>query len=205
MPFLDIGMLPYCFSGFLQVSATEANFENPDYQDSTNIDGLAAGRTVCFSGSTTTADLTPMFDTSVNMTIELYVKTCQDVACQGVIFTYAVGKTLAVWNRGTVVITYDDYTWDTGFYLEDDKWNQIALVWKKRISELDVYVFHSNGQLTGKETLSEANGNMLPLPNPFRYGGKMSLARWQPSPDDTGEHANDNFKGCIDELRIWQK
>ena len=135
------------------------------------------------------------------MTIELYVKTCTAAACHGVIWSYAVKKTFAVWNRGTVVITYDDWTWDTGADLEDNTWNQISVVWTKKGSKLEVYVFHSDGNIAKYATPSDA----VLQPNPFSAKGKMSLGRWQPSRDDTGKHEHDAFVGCMDELRVWQR
>ena len=187
------------------MSAEGGNFEDSEFQGNTIVDGLAAGNTACFSGSTTMADLSPLFDRKTNMTFAIYVKTCLDTACQGVIFTYAVKFTFAIWNRGTVVITYNDFIYDTRLSLEDDKWNQIAIVWRKLPNELDVYVYHSDGSLAGVKTLKEGNGNALPVPNPFRANGQLSLARWQPAPKDVGGHGNDSFRGCLDELRIWQK
>ena len=160
---------------------------------------------MCFSNSTTTADLTPLFQRRTNMTWAIYVKTCTDPGCQGVIFSYAVKKTFAIWNKGTVVITYDTFTEDTGLTLENDKWNQIAIVWRKDLEELDVYVYHEGNILAGVQTLKAENGNALPIPNPFRQSGKLSLGKWQPSPKDKGVHENDNFKGCLEYLRIWQK
>ena len=151
-----------------------------------------------------TADLSTMITTSINTTVELYVKTCQDIRCQGAIFTYAVTRTFAIWNRKTIVITYGDFYFDTGFELENDRWNQIAVVWKKAEYRLELYVFNGDGVITGVTTLSD--DNILPTPNPFKMGGKMSLGRWQPASKDPGAYSgNDNFKGCIDELRIWHK
>ena len=184
------------------MSAAGVNFGDPDFQDNTYIDGLAAGRTVCFSSSTLSLDLSPMIKTTLSMTFELYVKTCTGVGCHGVIFSYAVKKTFAVWNRGTVVITYDGFIWDTGAVLEDDKWNQISVVWTKKSAKLEVYVYHSDGNIHKYATPPEENKLQG---NPFKKNGKMTLGRWQPAPGDTGEHANDTFIGCVDELRIWQR
>ena len=192
-----------CFFLLLQISGGTVNFGDPDLQDTTNVDGLAAGRTVCFSASTLGINMGQMYKKPNSMTIELYVKTCTDSACHGVIFSYAAKKTFAVWNRGTIVITYDDFTWDTEAVLEDDKWNQISVVWTKKSYKLEVYVFDSDGRINQYATPS--SDNPIPRPNPFLARGKLSLGRWQPSRDDTGEHENDAFVGCMDELRIWRR
>ena len=183
------------------MSTEGANFNDPNFQDKTNVNGLAASHTVCFTETTIVTDLTPLFSTSISMTFELYVKTCTATSCQGVIFSYAVKKTFAVWNRGTVVITYDTFIWDTGLPLESDRWNQIAVVWTKAEYKLEVYVFHSSGEVIGKAQPTEP----IPKPNPFQAGGKLTLGRWQVSSRDSGGHTQDSFVGCIEELRIWQK
>ena len=187
----------------MQISAGSVNFGDPDLQDTTSVDGLAAGRTVCFSRATLGLDMSPMYKKASSFSVELYVKTCTDSTCHGVILSYSVTKTFAVWNKGTVVITYDDFTWDTGAVLEDNKWNQISIVWTKKGSKLEVYVFHSDGLISKYATPS--SDYPLPGPNPFTPKGKLSLGRWQPARDDTGEHENDAFVGCIDELRIWKR
>ena len=187
----------------LQISSGTVVFDNPNLQDTTHVDGLASGHAVCFSASTLSMNIGQMYTRTNSMTVELYVKTCTDSACHGVIFSYAAKKTFAVWNRGTIVITYDDFTWDTGAVLEDDKWNQISVVWTRKSYKLEVYVFHSDGRINKYATPS--SDNPIPGPNPFLARGKLSLGRWQPSSDDTGEHKNDAFVGCMDELRIWTR
>ena len=182
------------------MSDAGANFDNTDFVDSTNVDDITAGKTVCFSETSITADLTLLFDIALSMTFELYVKTRPSPLNHGVIFSYAGKKTFAVWNLGTVVITYDTFIWDTGLTLEDNKWNQISLVWTKKLYALEVYLFHSKDDI-GVARPSEP----LPKPNPFRPGGKLTLGRWQPSSADSGTGILDHFVGCIDELRIWQK
>ena len=95
----------------------------------------------------------------------MVAKTCTDTACHGVIFSYTAKKTFAVWHRGTIVITYDDFTWDTEAVLEDDKWNQISVVWTKKSYKLEVYVFDSDGRINKYATPS--SDNPIPRPNPF--------------------------------------
>ena len=150
--------------------------------------------------TTTTVDLTTVITQSLSMTTELYVKTCTAPGCHGVIWSYATKKTFAVWNKGTVVITFDLDTWDTGLTLEDNEWNQISLVWTLKEKKLEVYVYNSKGNL-----IAEPFSHGPIRPNPFKKGGKLALGRWQTSSRDNGNHASDTFVGCIDELRIWKK
>ena len=196
-----VNELTNVFCIILQINALGANYDIPGFLDRTNINGLAADNTICFKSTSVMADLAPIIDKTRSISFELYVKTCAAASCHGVIFSYAVKKTFAVWHQGTVVITYDTFRWDTGLELEDDKWNQISVIWTNSEKKLEVYVFNSQGSIIGRAEPEET----LPTPNPFKFGGKMTLGGWQTASQESAQYINDKFRGCLDELRIWRR
>jgi hypothetical protein len=156
------------------------------------------GNALCFEDSSIIAVRVPIFQGPFT-TIEIFVKTCTSTICHGTIFSYSKQKTFSIRHYGTILVTYGDEEFDTKLALEDEKWNQISLVYDGRgTKRLDVYVFTSVGHI------QRASGT-LKGPNPFTPRGDLALGRWQPSTDGSGRQRVDNFKGCVDELRIWQR
>ncbi|XP_072025320.1 uncharacterized protein [Amphiura filiformis] len=129
-------------------------------------------------------------------TIELLVKTC-GTQCGGTILSYSSTKTFYISNAfDTISLHFDNINITTDISLEVDVWSQISLVWDRESTTLDLYVFDSDGSPQRRSFI---------LPDDiFPDGGTLALGRWQPSADGSGFiPPPDNFRGEIDELRIW--
>lgn len=166
--------------------------------DDTAVAGLGPGNAVCNDDASMITELVQIFN-NVYVSIEFFVKTCHEDKCTGTILSYTSTKTFAVKNiNGKIGITYGDLSFQLALMLENEKWNQVALVYDGG-TYLDVYVFDSTG--TYRRDLVELDGT-----HPFSGKGRLALGKWQPPPDGSGDQPlNEGFEGCIDELRVWDR
>ena len=164
--------------------------------DNTYISDIGSDSAVCFNDSSIIANLGDLIDGS-HVTIEFFIKTCAQMSCYGTVFSYAWRQSLTLFYERTLIVTSGNQQWNTSLFLEDNEWNQVALVYNKISSALDVYVFNHVGT-TQRFTVN--------LPNfPFHSGGNLVLGRAQPVSNEVLYKPTFKFIGCIDEFRIWKK
>ena len=97
-----------------------------------------------------------------------------------------------------MAITYGGSIWRTNFHLEDKQWNQISLVFDKTTLEMNLYFFNSSGHAS--RWYEQMSVDMLP------NDGFLGVGRWQPSVDPADVLlGTETFKGCIDQLRFWNR
>ena len=159
---------------------------------------FAVGHMMCFEDSSLLAKRLPVFVDHFT-TLEFLVKTCDEKDCRGVLFSYTETKTLFLHTlNGSVSVSYDNEIFDTGAHLETDEWNQITTVIDRKARHLYVYIVNSQGKLiTGQRF--DYQGNQI---QPF---GDLGLGRWQPAQRGSEQIPVRGFKGCIDDVRIWNK
>ena len=127
-----------------------------------------------------------------DITIEFYIK----ITSVGVIFTYTKLQTFAFTVTSThFTIYFGDRKFDTNIAVHMDEWNQIALVFRKLTTLLQVYHFNYKGQLARQDLVMR--GDIFPP------GGVLAIGAWQPSVDGSGPQLRGYFTGYIDEFKIW--
>ncbi|KAK3101710.1 hypothetical protein FSP39_005732 [Pinctada imbricata] len=169
----------------------------------TAVTGLGPANCLCFERSSIIGRQLPIFNQSDDVTIEFFVKTCTGSDCSGTILSYTETKTFTVKNmEGRIIITMGDQEYDTTLTLENEEWNQLSLVYS--YGYMDIYYFDHNG--FSARAFIDFTQQFPDYTLVFNSTGSLVIGRWQPPTDGLGpQPTNDNFKGCIDELRIWSR
>ena len=159
---------------------------------------FAVGHMMCFEDSSILAKRLPVFADRFT-SLEFLVKTCAEEDCQGVLFSYTETKTLFLHTlNGSVSVTYDNEIFDTGAHLETNMWNQITTIIDRKARHLYVYIVNSKGKLVTGQRFDYHGDQVLPF-------GDLGLGRWQPAQKGSEQVPVKGFKGCIDDLCIWNK
>ena len=161
-----------------------------------NVSGIGPVNCVCFKQSSMISRRLRIFQ-KTSSTLEFFVKTCTSAQCLGTILSYTWGPTFTLRNYyGKLIVTIGDRWVNTGLRLENELWNQVAIA--EAYGYINVYVFNSRGKFR-KKLLDFTKHYPV-----FRSRGTLTLGKWQPSLDGSGKQPlRERFKGCIDELRIW--
>ena len=162
--------------------------------DSLTFNDFGSGRNFFFNNSVAWVKDLDMCSSSF-VVIELMIKTCSQHECFGTILSYTYFHTFSIYYEKTVQFIYADMIYDTGIEFEQLKWQQISIVFDKELQQLDVYIFNSEGYVSRRQYIMTEN--------PFPQHGDLALGRWQVSTGGTGTQPVNQFKGLIDELRIW--
>ena len=177
----------------LKVKACHSLFEYK-YKDVMEYRDANAGYALYFDHTTVVSGVIYKAFLSTDITIKIMFKTVR----YGVLFSYTTSKTFFVTNKGgKFTMYYGDNEYHTNIAAEQNKWNQISLVFRKSTTSLQFYYFSSGGQL---HRLDIYIGLDI-----FAPGGIIALAGWMPSLDGSGIQPDDFFVGFLDEVRIWTR
>lgn len=170
-------------------------YQDTDFMDKIEDQYLSTMESNClkYSGSGVAAS-----DISLpgsDFTIEMHAKP---TTFGGIIMTYdADGKYVTLINHenGMIVALAGEY-FETKLPLELNVWNQISLAWRSNANIFEVYLTNGTGVSTVKA---------VPISdNVFQTeGGTLTLGQF---PDDVGAGMSmGNYKGYIDEVRVWSR
>lgn len=161
-----------------------------------------AGNKICMDDSS-------MIVTHVNKcflkretTIAMYVQFNNPAESYGSIFSFTGWqKTFALRysNLGHLYATYGSEKFDFKNHIPDvGEWNEIFIAWKHIIGELCVYLLKAGDKLV-KECIVTGSDMV------FQSAGSLAVGRWQVPKVPGTDQEEEKFKGCMDELRIWDR
>ena len=129
------------------------------------------------------------------ITVQLFVKAKDPRFYTGTIISYAQSETFAVTVNGSIRIHFGAIVIDTQLILENELWNHISLVYRRRSGLVQFYLIDSLGVIQSRVFFIGVGV--------FPEGGTLSIALWRIT--SAVSLSIPGFVGWVDELSFWNK